>query len=318
MEKLFDVNDPKFSHGRKTVIRKGAPPPREEKDPAEAYSRSMLYWGGGQFYNDEVVKGTIYLVMAFLLLAGLSLAVIYRIELVQALRDGGISVSDAFLGAEAALLLVLVFWAYNAGDAYHKAARSRRTRFTGVKSKVTPLLASLVIPGWGQFLNGQPLKGSFLTGLAVIGLFSVLSVLLSFLAWPVLDAGDARFLVEGISAVCLVIVPFMPPLWALSAYDALKVSLDDLLKEPLWERIKAAYYRGRNQGWMEGVFPRLKGTFMLLLFLVFFVIVVYYWFPVQFYAGILAWTKTTLSERGMTIIPELLDRALTWLAATGR
>lgn len=314
MEKFYDVNDPRTSsRGRKTVIRKG-PPPRMEKDPAEAYSRSMLYWGGGQFYNDEVGKGTTFLITGVLLIAAVVLLIIYRWELVDILRSRKISVSDAFLAAEISILLALVFWAYNAGDAYQKAARSRRSRFPGVKSGATPALASILAPGWGQFLNGQPLKGSIYSGLAVIGVFSLLSVLLTFLAWPALDAADSRFIVEGISAVCLLILPLLPLLWAVSTYDALRVSHDDLLKEPLWERVKAAYYRGRNQGWVQGVFPRLKGTFMLLLFLTFFMIVVYYWFPVRFYANILSWFERVLSDRGMTIIPELLARTLEWMA----
>ena len=316
MEKFYDVDKPEaYNRGRKTVIRRG-PPPREEKDPASAYSRSMLYWGGGQLYNDEVGKGTAFLIMAVLILSALVLAAIYRVEMVETLRRQGISVSDAFLGAEMALLLVLVFWAYNAGDAYQQAVRSRKTRFVGVQSRVTPLLASLVVPGWGQFLNGQAFKGSIYTGLAIIGVFSLLSVVLTFLAWPVLDASDSRFIAEGVAAVSLFVVPLLPLLWALGAYDALKVSLDDLLKEPLWERIKAAYYRGRTQGWLRGVFPQIKGTFLLVLFLAFFVIVVYYWFPIGFYTDILAAVKRILSERGMTIIPELIDRALAWMATS--
>ena len=318
MEKFYDVNDPgRYSRGKKTVIRKGHPL-REEKDPAAAYSRSMFYWGGGQFYNDEVVKGTAFLISSVLLLAGILLVLIYRLELLQFLRDRNISVSGSFLGAEIVLFLALLFWAYNAGDAYQHAVRSRKTRFMGVPSRVTPLFASLAMPGWGQFLNGQPFKGSIHAGLAVIGTFSICSVVLTFIAWPVLEASESRFIVEGISAVALMLLPLIPLLWAISAYDALKVSRDDLLKEPLWERIKAAYYRGRTQGWVSGVFPQIKGTFLLVLFLVFFVLVVHYWFPVNFYASLLTWAKRVLSDRGMTIMPELIDRALTWLARAGR
>jgi TM2 domain-containing membrane protein YozV len=316
MEKFYDVNDPRHSRGGKTVVRKG-PPLREEKDPSEAYSRSKIYWGGGQFYNDEVGRGTVFLIIEMLLLGMVALAIIYRVELVGLLRDRGMSVSDVFLGGEVLILLALFFWAYNAADAYQHAARTRKTRFVGVRSRITPLLASLVAPGWGQFLNGQPLKGSVHAAIAVIGFFSLCSVVLTFIAWPVLDASDSRFIIEGVSAVALIILPLLPPFWAFSAYDALKVSSDELLKEPLWERIKAAYYRGRNQGWIDGVFPRVKNTFLLLLFLFFFVIVVYYWFPVRYYAGLLSWVKGVLSDRGMTIVPELIDRVLAWLVVKG-
>jgi TM2 domain-containing membrane protein YozV len=188
----------------------------------------------------------------------------------------------------------------------------------GIRSRVAPFLASLVAPGWGQFLNSQALKGSIHSGLAVVGAFAVLSFLATLAVWPELDASDARFIVEGISAVSLLLLPLVPLLWAVSAYDALKVSLDDLKKEPLWERIKAAYYRGRTQGWVRGVFPQIKGTFLLVLFLVFFVIVVYSWFPVRYYAGLLEWVKGALSDRGMTIVPALIDRVLAWMASAGK
>jgi len=154
-------------------------------------------------------------------------------------------------------------------------------------------------------------KGGIFASLAVVCIFAVLSVLLTFLAWPVLDASDVRFLIEGIAAVALMAVPLVPLLWAFGCYDALAVSSDDLLKEPLGERIKAAYYRGRTQGWVRGVFPQIKRIFLLLLFLSFFVIVVYYWFPKDFYAGLLRSVQRVLGERGMTIVPELIDKLLT-------
>ena len=278
----------------------------------------MFYWGGGQLYNDQLVKGAVFLVSQALVLAGAVLFVIYDNELLRFLRASGASLSSMFLGGEALLFCILLFWVSNAADAYRSAARTRKTRFRGTNNRVAPFLGSLVVPGWGQFLNGQPVKGSLFSVLAVIESFSILSVAFTFLAWPLLDSGDARFVVEGIFAVCLIIAPTAPLVWTLSAYDAFKVSHDDLLKEPLWERIKAAYYRGRTQGWVRGVFPQIKGTFLLVLFLTFFVIVVYYWFPTGFYAKLLASMQALLRGRGMTIVPELIGRLLALMAAMGR
>ena len=309
MEKVWEIKNPEEYLGKKASVKRKAPP-REEKDPAAAYSRSMLAWGLGQLYNDQLVKGTVFLVSMVLMCFAVVLGIIYREELYQLLLSRGISRSRAFLAAELVLFLAILFWISNAADAYRGAARTRRTRFTGVPSRITPLLGSLAVPGWGQFLNGQPVKGSLFSVLTVVTDFSVLSVLFTFLAWPVLDAGDDRFLAEGISAACLFLVPLAPLLWTFSAYDAFKVSREELFKEPLWERIKAAYYRGRTQGWVRGVFPQIKGTFALVLFLVFFVIVVTYWFPVEFYARLLRSLQKLLIERGMTIVPELIGKAL--------
>jgi TM2 domain-containing membrane protein YozV len=274
----------------------------------------MFYWGGGQLYNDQIAKGAVFLITMVLLLVFTVLGATNSDESLKFLRESRISLSDAFLYLEIALFLITLFWVVNAGDAYHHARRMRKTPFRGVSSRLTPLLGSLVLPGWGQFLNGQQLKGSLFNGLAVVGIFSVLSIVLTFLAWPLLDASDSRFLVEGISAVCIIIVPFVPLLWLFSAYDALRVSLDDLKKEPVWERIKAAYYRCRSQGLVRGVVPHIRLTLLLVLFLVFFTIVIQHSFAKGFYVDWLTQLRSYLSSRGMTIVPELINRILEFLA----
>jgi hypothetical protein len=309
MDKVWEIKDPdEYLSRKKSAVRKVKP--FGEKNPAKAYSLSLLYWGGGQLYNNQLCKGSVFLIAIVLLLVCAVLGLTNYDELLKALRERGTSPSDAFLALEIALFLIIFFWALNAGDAYHDARRSRKTPFRGVGSKLTPMLGSLVLPGWGQFLNGQQLKGSLFNGLAVVGIFSVSSVVLTFLAWPHFDASDTRFLVEGIFSVCLVIVPFVPLLNIVSAFDALKVSLDDLKKEPVWERLKAVYYRGRTQGIVRSVFPQTKGALLMVLLLIFFLIVVYYWFPKEFYDSQMTNVERMLRERGFTIMPELIDRLL--------
>jgi len=307
MEKVWEIKDPEAYLRKKKAPSGPRPAPAEQKDPARAYNLSMFYWGGGQLYNDQLRKGGAFMVLMLLVFGCAVLGTIYRTELDQFLLGRGIPRSRTFLTAELLLFLVLLFWVSNAADAYRTAARTRKTRFPGLSSRVTPVLGSLLVPGWGQFLNGQPIKGSICSVLAVIASFSVLSVLLTFLAWPFLDAGDDRFLAEGISTVCLFLVPLAPLLWTFSAHDAYKVNHDELLKEPLGERIKAAYYRARTQGLVRGLFPQIKGTFTLVFFLVFLMIVVHYWFPTGFYTRWLSSVQALLRDRGMTIVPELIE-----------
>lgn len=310
MEKVWEVKDPDALLRDLKKKRTTEQPLREEKDPAGAYSRSLLVWGLGQLYNDQLGKGASFMVAMMLLAGGVVLGVIYRDEFHRFLLGRGISRASAFLAAEAALCAVLLFWTFNAADAYHAAARTRRKRFSGVPSRVTPFLGSLCFPGWGQYLNGQPLKGALFAGLTVLGSFSILSAALTFLVWPALEASDARFLIEGISAVALFAVPAVPLLWAVGCYDALAVSREELLKEPLWERLKAAYYRGRTQGWVRGVFPNIRRVFLAALILAVLVLAVSFWFPKDFYAGLLRSLQRLLAERGMTILPELITRSL--------
>jgi len=312
MEKVWEIKDPDaYLSRRKTVLRKR--PPVVEKDPVKAYNSSLLFWGGGQLYVDQPAKGGAFLMLMVFLFAVAVIALANYDQLIPVLREHGISLSDAFLVLETVLFLIILFWTFNAGDAYHHARRTRKAPFRGVDSKLAPVFGSLLIPGWGQYLNGQQFKGSIYNGLGVIGFFSVLSVVLTFFAWPLLDASDSRFLIECICTVSLILVPFVPLLHLVSAFDAFRVSCDDLKKESLWERIKAAYYRCRNQGLRRGVFPGIQGAFLLVLVLTFFVIVVFHWFPKEFYTAQLTAVKQTLSARGMLIVPELIGRLLIWL-----
>jgi TM2 domain-containing membrane protein YozV len=317
MEKIWAIKDPDtYLSRKKTVVRKQ--PQTAGKNPVKAYNLSLLYWGGGQFYNNQPIKGSIFfMIMMFLFSVAVLLLSNYD-QLIPVLREHGIILSNAFLALEVVLFLIFLFWAFNASDAYHHARRSRRIPFRGIDSKLAPMIGSLLLPGWGQFMNGQELKGSIHTSLGVVGFFSAISVVLTYLAWPLLDTSDTRFLVESIFAVSLIIVPFVPLLHLYSSLEALKVSLDDLKKEPLWERIKAAYYRGRSQGLVKGVFPRIKSTCLLFLVFIFFAIVVYYWFPKAFYSAKITNIKQMLSGRGMIIIPDLINHLLVWIESMGR
>ena len=311
MEKVWEIQDPdELPRKREAKPAKQPEPARDERDPAKAYSLSVFVWGLGQLYTDQIVKGAAFMVLMLLFVAGtvLSLSFWDTVLVFLVMRD--LSLAGAFLDLEVLLFCVLLFWTYNAGDAYHQAAKMRKTRFRGVSSRVLPLFCSLVIPGWGQFLNGQPVKGGIYRSLWVLGLFSILTVPAVVLAWPFLEDTGSRFIIEGVFAVSVLSAPLLPLLWALSCHDALKVSRDDLLKEPHTERLKAAYYRGRTQGWVRGVFPQVKGTFLLVLFLAFFVIVVNYWFPKGYYVEQLTHLRASLAKQGMIIMPELIGRIL--------
>jgi TM2 domain-containing membrane protein YozV len=273
----------------------------------------MLHWGGGQLYNDQF-KGAVFLAMMLLVVAGTVLSAIFIDEVLEFLHGRGISNAEIFLGAEVLLLCILVFWSYNAADAYHGAARSRRTPFSGMPSRILPVLGSVVFPGWGQFLNGQPLKGSIYASLGVLGIFSFLALVATLLAWPSLEPSEARFITEGIFAVSLFAAPIFPPVWALSVHDAFKVSGDEIKKEPLWERIKAAYYRGRTQGFVRGVFPHFRLTLSLVLVLVLLAMAIRYSFAKGFYIDWLKQFHSYLSSQGMTIVPEFISRLLELLA----
>jgi TM2 domain-containing membrane protein YozV len=317
MEKVWVIEDPDeyLKPRRKPRIREEDTPPRiteevsppDEVDPALAYTLSLLFWGAGQLYNGQRTKGLNYIGLA---LYGNILAILlfmFQEELPSYLFFFNITPAQALLAAALLLFFLLIFWVSNASDAYHTAIKARRTTFTGVSSCAWPLFCSLLVPGWGQFLNGQPIKGGLFAVCAAFGIFSLVTVLEIPQAWPFLEDSYSRLIVEGVlllSSFCLLPMPF---LWVLGVFDAWKVSQDDIKKEPLLERLKAANNRRRAQGWVRGVFPQIKRTLLLALFLIILIIItVRFYFSWNFYREYLVEGLSWSSEQGMVLIPEFI------------
>ena len=320
MEKVWVIKDPDeyLKPRRPQRITKEVPPPPAEQDPALAYTLSLLFWGMGQLYNGQRTKGISYICLLLFGNAVALLAVMFQ-EIPFYLRLFSISPAQAVLVAAFLLFCILIFWFSNASEAYHTAIKARRTPFTGVSSRAYPVLCSLLVPGWGQFLNGQPVKGGLFAGCAVLGIFSLISVPGILQAWPFLESSDSRLIVEGVLLLSLLSLLPVSILWILSVFDAWKVSEDYIKKEPLLERLKAANNRRRTQGWVRGIFPQIKTTLLLALFLTILVIIISrYYFPRNFYHGYLSEAHRWSSKQGMVLIPEIISRIIALLPATQR
>lgn len=315
MEKIWEIKDPdEYLKRRKSGRSRETPAPRVERNPARAYSLSLIFWGAGQSYNEEHGKALAFQVLLIALIVVAVLAAIFSGRLVSFLEAGHIPRSQAFLFFEFLFFGILLFWISNAAEAYRTAARSRSSRFPGIQNRFYPCLCSLLLPGWGQFLNGQPAKGTFFSAVSLFGLFAVVSIPVTLLFWPFLEASDARFIVEAVFALAMLYAPLLPFLWLFSAYDALKVSLDELKKEPLLERIKAANNRRRTQGLVRGVFPQIRSTLLLVLLLISLSLAISSTFPAGFYTDLVNTISEWLSRQGMIILPEILDRAVPFIA----
>jgi TM2 domain-containing membrane protein YozV len=309
MEKVWVVQDPDeyLKPRQKTRIMAEAPSLPAEKDPALAYTLSLLFWGSGQLYNGQRAKGLNYIGLALYANVFALLLFMFEQELPFYLGFFSISPAQAVLAAALLLFGVLIFWVSNASDAYHTAMKARRTPFAGVSSRAWPLFCSLLFPGWGQFLNGQPIKGSLFAVSAAFGIFSLLAVPGIMLAWPSLEDSSFRIMVEGLLLLSLITLLPMPFLWIFGVFDAWKVVQDDLKKEPLLERLKAANNRRRAYGWVRGVFPQIKRTLLLVLLLIILVlIIIQFSFPWNFYCESLTRALDRSSKQGMVLIPELV------------
>jgi TM2 domain-containing membrane protein YozV len=319
MEKVWVIQDPDEQiQGYKTRRLTQETLPSDGKNPAAAYSLSIIFWGGGQIYNDQRAKGLLFLFTMIILFTGTVLSFVYWEDLHQVLLSHKIAVANVFIIAELLFFCALIFWTYNAGDAYHKAVKARTMPFAGIQSRAYPFLCSLIVPGWGQFLNGQPIKGSMYAGFSVLGIFSFVSIPSVLQVWPFLEAVESRFLIEEIFVLTLLFAPFIPFIWVFGSFDALKVSLDDIKKESFFDRIMYANNRRRTQGWMRGVYPHIKTTVFLVLFLTFLVIVIDGSSLRNYYFDQLTYAQGRLQERGMTIVPEIINRVLLIIALAGK
>ena len=144
-------------------------------------------------------------------------------------------------------------------------------------------------------------------GFSVISLFSIVTFPLVYLAWPSLEPSDTRTIIEVIFVCTILFAPVIPFLWIFSTYDALQISLDEYRKESLWERMKAANNRRRVQGWIQGVFPQIKVTIALCLFLTLLMMIARDYFRANYYHEVLASARFHLQKRGMTLLPELMN-----------
>ncbi|HTG01705.1 MAG TPA: hypothetical protein VK654_14080 [Nitrospirota bacterium] len=310
-EKVWIVEDPDEQppRARTTKPLRDETQVRKERSPAVAYSLSTAFWGAGQLYNRQRNKGLAFLILMIFIAAGMVLTVVFFPAIVRFLRSESIPLPDAFFAAEALLLGLLMFWKYNAGDAYHVADGARRRVFTGVQSRFLPFFCSFIIPGWGQFLNGQPVKGSVYAGFSIFSLFSIITIPAVLFAWPSFPASDTRALVEAIFSFTALFAPLIPLIWIIGSFDALRVSMDELKKERFIDRLRYANNRRRNQGWVRGVFPRIKSTALLLLVFIFLVVFIHdYYFPKNFYSRQVSSVSTYLRKLGMTLVPDLIDR----------
>ncbi len=317
MEKVWVIEDPdEYLNPRRTqqITEEVSLP--DEADPALAYTLSLIFWGIGQLYNGQRAKGLNYIGLVLYGNAFALLLFMFQQEIPSYLFFYRISPAQAVLAAALLLFGSLIFWVSNASDAYHAAMKSRQTPFPGVSSRAWPVFCSLLVPGWGQFLNAQPVKGGLFAVCAAFGIFSLVAVPGIMQAWPSLENSDFRLIVEGVFLLSLLFLLATPVVWILSAFDAWKVGQDDIKKEPLLERLKAANNRRRAYGWVRGVFPQIKRTLLLAFFLIILItITVQFYFPWNYYREYLMKALSWSTKQGMMLIPELIRGIIAVLPA---
>lgn len=276
-------------------------------NPAVAFSLSLWVWGGGQFYNRQWQLGFLYFLFMINFYLFPSVMIHYWTPIQEGLATLDVTASELLAVLGIFCITGLMIWVINAVQAYYAAALDEAVPFEGVRNPFLPAVCSLLIPGWGQFLNGQTKKGVCFLMATMAGAFAVAVALTIPFLWSTLNTEMDRRFAEGALFVAWLLIPSILLIWGGSVYDAVKVCIDPLKKQPIRERVTAAVNRMRMGGW-RGALSRLELTLMFSLYLVFSLTVSRYYFPQDYYAALLTDLRARTAQQQMVIIPGRLDQ----------
>jgi TM2 domain-containing membrane protein YozV len=268
------------------------------KNPALSFSFSMIVWGSGQMYSGAYRPGSIFMVLMVVFYGTLS-AMVFSWESASRFVTGtGIPTPVLLSGVGVYLLAGLILWLINAVDAYYRTVRLRLDLFWGVDNKLWPPICSLIFPGWGQFLNGQPNKGLFFLLFGSTGISSIFGLAVSPSVWPLLKAGPAGPVFELCLLAALLLVPVSLLMWIISAYDSFMTC-----------RVRGSLqpgYRKRKQGVLKNLLPRTTAVLSLLLV----ISVGMQCLPKEYYLNSLEKIRIETLRDNMQIIPELAGKVI--------
>jgi hypothetical protein len=284
-----------------------------QRSPSLAYSLSLIIWGCGQFYNRQWKLGILFLLLMINFYLSMGIIVIYRESIKSFFEAINVNYSEPLLIFGFVYLLGLIVWHFNAWQAYLKSIKINARYHKDIKMTLFPAVCSLLVPGWGQALNGQTKKGLFFQLFGLTGLATLPFILIIFLVWPTLEASRSRLIIEWIFAISIFLSPIIIMMWILNIYDAVKVSIDNTIKESLPIRFKYATNRFRYHiqlyGWKHAVLPLIRRNILIILLLIFCVIT-YHSVPKKFYVQQLQNLGHRMSEKEMTVIPSVIKKLL--------
>lgn len=190
--------------------------------PRLAASCSMLVSGSGHFLHGRWKTGAAYLAVPCLAAGLHGLLGAYWSGISGFAARFGLDEPDLLFGLllidvlVVAVLLAGVWTSYALGRACSGDLREPRPH------PAAPALASLLVPGWGQIINGQPLKslaflGKTYAGLLALAAWWLIPAPIDRLLSGLSDALPPGLVLSGFAAAALMV-------WAVSLYDAILVA----------------------------------------------------------------------------------------------
>ncbi len=210
------------------TVSERTPPPRNarggrSRSPAAAGTLSLFVWGLGQLYNGDTKLAALFLSCELLVLAFHYLIVMTWSQIRTFAHLFFVSEWELMLYASSIDFCLIFFMIYNVAQAY-RGAEARGGSFTGLHRPLVAGVASMLIPGWGQILNGQLGKGivflfSFLLQIYMLSLY-----LVSPFYRVVADLDPQQLLLRKAIWVGMGVLFLTALSWLVSMYDAFVVA----------------------------------------------------------------------------------------------
>jgi TM2 domain-containing membrane protein YozV len=195
----------------------------EGSRPLIASSLSMFLPGAGQAYNGQRQLGLLlFLVQGMAAAAHWGVAQRWSdlVELGSLFGWNEWQIFRALAVADVVILLVFLVGVYQA----YRRAEHDVGGYDGMNQPMVSGLASLLLPGWGQIMNGQVGKGLvFLSGL--LGGLYVMGFLMLTPVVRLMDQADPTHeLLSRATTLAIGVLSAGVLLWVLSVYDAVLVA----------------------------------------------------------------------------------------------
>jgi TM2 domain-containing membrane protein YozV len=284
-----------------------------QKNPALAFSLSMLVWGSGHLYIREFGLGSKFMGCMLFFYSVIMSIVVFREAVTGFIFDNFIPVPVLLIGGVVFFIFGLACWIYGAVDAYFRTVSLRSEHFRGAGNELWPLLCSLFFPGWGQFLNGQPKKGLFFLLFGALGIYSLLFVLISLNIWPTLSSSPDRFVFEIYLSAALLVLPLCFLMWMAAAHDSFWSCRESVRKRPLSARFQFTRDRIRAHGLGRYLIPKIKSKVIFGVLLAVAIMAGREYVPKSYYLDGLERIRVEMLSRHMEMLPELVEKAIVFL-----
>ena len=200
-----------------------AQPPATGSRALLASTLSLFICGAGQAYNGQGQMGALlFLTETFVVALNWSLSRMWP-EAKELADIFGVTDLQIFLTV-ATLDFLLVFLAMAAVHQAYRRAERDDGPFGGKDNPILSGLASLIIPGWGQLVNGQPGKAVMFLFCGLTGVFTLVLLLFTPFLAMLNEVNAWRNLSTQLNTGVAAVLAAAGLIWILSIYDAMLVA----------------------------------------------------------------------------------------------